>query len=176
MKIEDQLMFMEFAEAAARRSHAIRRKVGCVLVKDGEVLATGLNGMPPKWHTEVCEDRVYMNDEYFYLTDGSQDVSQETLKKFKTDRFPLNDSDGRGNYTLVTKPECRHAEVASLEKMWKSHNTVEGADCFVTTSPCKNCAIKLLTAGVKSVYYRETYRDISGLQYLSKNNVEVKRI
>lgn len=29
-------MFMEQAEAAAKASKAVRKKVGCVLVKDGE--------------------------------------------------------------------------------------------------------------------------------------------
>ena len=144
MKKEDKIMFMEFAEAAARRSHAVRRKVGCVLVKDGEVLSTGLNGMPPKWPTEVCEDTVTTEDGLFEY--------------------------------LVTKPECRHAEVAALEKMWNSHNTTKGADCFVTTSPCKNCSIKLLTAGIKSVYYREQYTDTSGLDYLKDNGVVVEQI
>jgi len=156
MKTEDKIMFMEFAEAAARRSHAVRRKVGCVLVKDGEVLSTGLNGMPPKWPTEVCEEEE---------RSGHWTISQE---------YPYEDD--LGTYKLVTKPECRHAEVAALEKMWNSHNTTKGADCFVTTSPCKNCSIKLLTAGIKSVYYREQYTDTSGLAYLKANNVMVEQI
>jgi dCMP deaminase len=158
VKKEDKIMFMEFAEAAARRSHAVRRKVGCVLVKDGEVLSTGLNGMPPKWPTEVCEDRVYFHP---------------------MDKHPAGTliyGEPYNRYTLKTKPECRHAEVAALEKMWNSHNTTKGADCFVTTSPCKNCSIKLLTAGIKSVYYREQYTDTSGLDYLKANNVVVEQI
>jgi dCMP deaminase len=164
MKHADKIMFMEFAEAAARRSHAVRRKVGCVLVKDGEVLSTGLNGMPPKWPTEVCEDKVYMDCDY-PMWSCAQEIVEE---------FPF--VDGAGRYKLITKPECRHAEIASLEKMWNSHNTTKGADCFVTTSPCKNCSIKLLTAGIKSVYYREQYTDTSGLDYLKANNVIVEQI
>jgi len=174
MKTEDKIMFMEFAEAAARRSHAVRRKVGCVLVKDGEVLSTGLNGMPPKWPTEVCENKEYSTENYWYLYDGSQVVSEDTINEFHSRMFPFKDD--KGHYKLITKPECRHAEVAALEKMWNSHNTTKGADCFVTTSPCKNCSIKLLTAGIKSVYYREQYTDTSGIDYLKANNVVVKQI
>lgn len=160
MKTEDKLMFMRFAEAAAERSHAIRRKVGCVLVKDGEVLSIGLNGMPPKWNTENCEDKKY------FTGGGWLDPDEND--------YPYEDFNGR--YNWVTKPECRHAEVAALEKMWKSHNTTEGAEAFVTTAPCKNCSIKLFTAGIKRVYYKEEYRSTEGLEYLVNNGVEIEKI
>ncbi|MGM0419449.1 MAG: deoxycytidylate deaminase [Bacillota bacterium] len=38
--------FMEMAELAASRATCIRRKVGAVLVKDKQILATGYNGAP----------------------------------------------------------------------------------------------------------------------------------
>jgi dCMP deaminase len=173
MKKEDKLMFIGFAEVAAQRSHAIRRKVGCVLVKDGEVLSTGLNGMPPKWPTEECENKVYAKDEKPWLFDGSQLIDQST-HKWLHESYP--NFDVNGIYKLVTKPECRHAEVAALEKVWKSHDTTEGAECFVTTSPCKNCSIKLFTAGIKKVYYKEEYRSNDGIEYLLANNVEVEKL
>lgn len=37
---------MEFAKLAASRSTCIRRKVGCVLVKDNHIISTGYNGSP----------------------------------------------------------------------------------------------------------------------------------
>ena len=44
--------FMDMCELASKRSTCIRRKVGCVIVKDNQVLATGYNGAPS--HTEHC--------------------------------------------------------------------------------------------------------------------------
>ncbi|KAK9467288.1 cytidine deaminase-like protein [Lipomyces arxii] len=38
--------FMELANLAARRSNCMKRRVGCVLVKKGRVIATGYNGTP----------------------------------------------------------------------------------------------------------------------------------
>ncbi len=38
--------FMSIAELVSTRSTCIRRKVGCVLVKDKRILATGYNGAP----------------------------------------------------------------------------------------------------------------------------------
>lgn len=38
--------FMKIAEIVAERSTCLRRKVGCVIVKDKRILATGYNGAP----------------------------------------------------------------------------------------------------------------------------------
>ena len=38
--------FLKMAELAATRSTCMRRKVGCVLVRDRQVLSTGYNGAP----------------------------------------------------------------------------------------------------------------------------------
>jgi dCMP deaminase len=44
---------MILAFAAALRSTCLSRKVGCVIVRDGQVIATGYNGTPARtWHPE----------------------------------------------------------------------------------------------------------------------------
>lgn len=45
--------FMQIAQLVATRSTCLRRKVGCVLVKDKHILATGYNGVPSG--LEHCE-------------------------------------------------------------------------------------------------------------------------
>lgn len=47
--------FMRVAEETAELSHAERRKVGCVIVKDRRILSFGYNGMPEGWDN-CCED------------------------------------------------------------------------------------------------------------------------
>lgn len=151
MKDKYKKMYMRCAEAVAEASEAVRKKVGCVIVDDNGIISEGLNGMPPGWPTEKCEYEVYANSEegHWWLFDW---------------------------YKLVTKPECRHAEVAALEKLWAKPNSAKGAMCFVTLSPCLECAIKLKTAGIVKVYYKEKYRDTSGIEYLKENNIEVEQI
>lgn len=46
--------FMRVAEETAELSHAERRKVGCVIVKDRRILSFGYNGMPEGWDN-CCE-------------------------------------------------------------------------------------------------------------------------
>ncbi|KAL1922823.1 uncharacterized protein VTP21DRAFT_9199 [Calcarisporiella thermophila] len=38
--------FMHLSDLAARRSNCMKRRVGCIIVKDGRVVATGYNGTP----------------------------------------------------------------------------------------------------------------------------------
>lgn len=127
--------FLDMAIRFGETSESNRLKVGALLVRDGKILSQGVNGQPPGWPTEVCED-----DE--------------------------------GN----TLPTVRHAEVACLEKLWNSSETALGATMYVSHSPCRDCAIKLLTAGVKAVYYKHDYRDDSGKCLLLCRGVDVVKI
>lgn len=47
---------MDMAEIWGRTSTSKRLGVGCLLYKNESIISLGVNGMPPKWHTEVCED------------------------------------------------------------------------------------------------------------------------
>ncbi|PYI00485.1 deoxycytidylate deaminase [Aspergillus sclerotiicarbonarius CBS 121057] len=46
--------FMELASLAAQRSNCMKRRVGCVLVRDRRVISTGYNGTPR--HLENCNE------------------------------------------------------------------------------------------------------------------------
>ncbi len=47
--------FMEVAESTSKLSYAKRLQVGAVLVRDRRILATGYNGTPTGYHTNICE-------------------------------------------------------------------------------------------------------------------------
>lgn len=165
--------FMKMAEAFAKTSEAVRLKVGCLLIKDGNIISHGVNGMPPGWHTEVCEDIIYAKDEMWWLFDGSQEVAED-VTDWLSRTYPYEDN--CGIYRLVTKPECRHAEIAALEKMWHSHTTTEGSILVVTHQLCFPCSLKIKTAGITHVYYKHKYRCDEGLQYLVDNDIVVTQI
>lgn len=46
--------FMQLASLAAQRSNCMKRRVGCVLVKDNRVMSTGYNGTPR--HSKNCNE------------------------------------------------------------------------------------------------------------------------
>jgi dCMP deaminase len=84
--------------------------------------------------------------------------------------------DKTGDYTLKTKDEVLHAEQNCLSKITKSTNSSEGADMFVTHAPCIDCAKLIHQSGIRKVFYRDTYRDDSGLKFLEKCEVEIEKV
>ena len=75
-----------------------------------------------------------------------------------------------------TLPTVRHAEEAALQKLWNSHETARGSYMFVSHCPCLNCAIKIKTAGITKVFYRNVYRTTDGLDYLNEKGILVRKV
>ena len=77
---------------------------------------------------------------------------------------------------LKTKPEVLHAETNALAKIARSTNSSDGATMFITHAPCLDCAKLVYQSGIKSVYYRNSYKNTDGIDFLNKCNVEVTMI
>jgi dCMP deaminase len=77
--------------------------------------------------------------------------------------------------TLKTKPEVLHAESNAIAKVSRSTESSEGATLFCTHAPCIDCAKLIYQAGISTVYYRDQYRDDSGLKFLSQGNINVNQ-
>lgn len=76
----------------------------------------------------------------------------------------------------LTRPEVNHAEKNALMGLLRAGISPVGAELFVTLSCCKQCAIDVVDAGIKKVYYRDTYKDTAGIAYLEANGIEVERM
>jgi len=77
---------------------------------------------------------------------------------------------------LKTKPEVLHAETNALAKIAKSTNSSDGAAMFITHAPCIDCAKLVYQSGINSVYYRNSYKNTDGLDFLKKCNIDVVQI
>jgi len=75
-----------------------------------------------------------------------------------------------------SKPEVLHAETNAIAKVAKSTNSTDGATIFVTHAPCLDCAKLIYQSGINSVYYRHSYRDNLGIEFLKQCNVELCHI
>lgn len=151
--------FMNIAEQCSTMSRAVRAKVGCVVVKNNNIISFSWNGTPAGWDN-VCEYKDYVVDNSYWK-------SFDQL----TEEYPYFDDHGR--YRLLTKPETMHAERNALDKITKSHENSDGASLFVTMSPCVECAKSIHATGIKHVVYRDQYRNTDGLDYLSKANIQL---
>ena len=84
--------------------------------------------------------------------------------------------DFNGNRTLVTKPEVLHAETNAIAKLARSNESGLGSTMFITHAPCLDCAKLIHQSGIKSVFYRNEYRDTSGVDFLKNCNIEVENV
>ena len=157
MKTKFRDAYMKVAETFAELSSAKRLHVGAIVVKDDRIISIGYNGMPSGWDNN-CEDK-------FYCDDG--DWSEQLLPK---------DANQWMKYKLVTKPEVLHAETNAIAKLAKSTESGNGATLFVTHAPCLDCAKLVYQSGINSVYYRNSYRDEVGIQFLEKAGVRIEKI
>jgi dCMP deaminase len=77
---------------------------------------------------------------------------------------------------LVTKEEVIHAEANAISKLARDGESGTGASLFCTHAPCIHCAKLIYGAGISKVYYRDTYRDEKGIDFLKKCNIEVEKV
>lgn len=75
-----------------------------------------------------------------------------------------------------TLPSVVHAELQCTLKAAREGVSVIGSTCYVTLAPCASCSAMLAQAGVKRVVYLEDYRDMTGVESLKKNNIEVQKL
>lgn len=69
-----------------------------------------------------------------------------------------------------------HAEANAILKVARSTHNCKGATLYLTLSPCKDCSKLILQAGIERVVFKKTYKDQSGVEFLSASGVEVKQI
>lgn len=161
-------MYMDWAGRAAQLSHAKRLQVGAVIVKDDSVISYGYNGMPAGWDNN-CEDKVYDPGAGGWLD------PDEFNAKYPYEEWYAQ-SQRMIRYGLKTKPEVLHAESNAIAKLAKSSQSGCDASLFVTHAPCMDCAKLIYQSGISSVYYRNSYRDMAGLEFLEKSGIAVNKV
>ena len=160
MKQKFKEAYMDTAVRFAELSHAVRLKVGAIIVKDDRIISIGFNGTPSGWDNN-CE----------YLPERAGQLNMDnTLDESKWFDSSTNAS------LLKTKPEVLHAEMNAISKIAKTTESADGATMFVTHQPCMHCAKIIYQSGIAEVYYRTEYRDPSGTQFLEKCGIVVEKI
>lgn len=144
----DKVM-MRTAINFASLSSAKRAQVGAVLSKNGRIIACGYNGTLPGQSNE-CEVEVNCNN----CTGIGCPVCNGTGKILQTSEFVL------------------HAEQNILTFCNRNGLSTKDTEIYITMAPCKNCAKLLASAGITKVFYKETYRDMSGVEFLQQLNIE----
>jgi dCMP deaminase len=143
--------YMEIAEKMATKSKCSAKHVGCLLVRDSNILSIGINGTFPG--AINCCDKFFKKEGIWY-------------ERREDDIYECEDQEAHFKWSLVHEV---HAEMNAIAKANKNGVNVEGATAYVTHSPCYNCAKNLYTFGIKTIFYRTAYDDIYEVKELLKD-------
>jgi dCMP deaminase len=81
-----------------------------------------------------------------------------------------------GGVVTKTKDEVIHAEANAIIKLARDGESGNAASLFCTHAPCVQCAKMIYGAGINKVYYRNSYRDEVGLNFLKSCNIDIEKI
>ena len=151
-------LYLRMAFIWSENSYAVRRKVGCLIVKDNSIISDGYNGTPSGF-PNVCENAVCDNP------DGPEECISNIPNCLHCEQAKLTTL----NYVL-------HAEANAITKLSKSNNSSEGATIYVTDEPCIECSKLIIQAGIKRVVYAREYRLHDGIKLLQQAGIEIKQI
>jgi deoxycytidylate deaminase len=166
---DEYAMFMAYASSL--RSADLSRQVGAVIARNEEIISSGANDCP-KYHGGLYWTKQGSDGAYFELpngrdcTIGSDRNKIEQTKLIEQILVSLNVDSNEMNIKKVKKAGIAdlteygrvvHAEMEALLMCARNNISCSGAELFVTTFPCHNCAKHIIAAGIKRVVYIEPY-------------------
>jgi dCMP deaminase len=120
--------FMTITRQVAERSTCTRAKVGAVIVRDKNILATGYNGSPAGLpHCTEVGCLVYKS------VTPSGEVEENCFRTI-------------------------HAEINAIAQAAKNGHAIRDADIYITHTPCIHCFKVLVNTGIKRIVYERPYK------------------
>lgn len=69
-----------------------------------------------------------------------------------------------------------HAEANAILQAAKNGTAIDGADIYITASPCWNCFKLIANGGIRRIFYYEFYRDERILTIAKQAGIELKQV
>ncbi|MEM4397147.1 MAG: dCMP deaminase family protein [Candidatus Woesearchaeota archaeon] len=122
--------FIKIAKLIASRSSCSSRHVGCVIVKDKMIISTGYNGTPR----------------------GIKNCDEGGCQRCEDRKKNLISSGERLEECI-----CVHAEENAILQAAYHGISLKDATLYTSLCPCRKCAQHIINAGIKKVFYSESY-------------------
>ncbi len=120
--------FLTITRTVAERSTCTRAKVGSVIVRKRSILATGYNGAPAGM--PHCLD---VGCEVYESKNPDGEVVQNCFRTI-------------------------HAEINAIAQASRNGTSIDGADIYVTHTPCIHCFKVIVNSGIVRVFYEKPYK------------------
>ena len=136
--------FLTITRNVAERSTCTRAKVGAVIVRDKNILATGYNGAPAGMpHCIDAGCLVY------------------------TSRTPTGEVEENCFRTI-------HAEINAIAQAAKNGASIRDADIYITHTPCIHCVKVLINTGIRRIFYEREYKRATIEELLRGANITLE--
>ncbi len=138
--------FMTITQQVAERSTCNRAKVGAVIVRDRNILATGYNGAPVGMpHCTEAGCLIYESKTPY------GEVEQNCFRTI-------------------------HAEINAIAQAAKNGSNIKDSSIYVTHTPCIHCIKVLVNTGIKTVYYELPYKLDTLEEILRNTQVHMEKV
>ncbi len=138
--------FMTITQQVAERSTCNRAKVGAVIVRDRNILATGYNGAPAGMpHCTEAGCLIYESKTPY------GEVEQNCFRTI-------------------------HAEINAIAQAAKNGSNIKDSSIYVTHTPCIHCIKVLVNTGIKNVYYESPYKLDTLEEILRNTRVHMEKV
>ena len=138
--------FMTITQQVAERSTCQRAKVGAVIVRDRNILATGYNGAPAGM--PHCTDSGCL---IYESKTPNGDIEQNCFRTI-------------------------HAEINAIAQAAKNGSNIKDSSIYVTHTPCIHCLKVLVNTGIRSVFYEKPYKIHTLEEILRNTRVEMEKV
>lgn len=138
--------FLTITRMVAERSTCTRAKVGAIIVRNKSILATGYNGAPAG--LPHCLE---VGCEVYESKNPDGEIVENCFRTI-------------------------HAEINAIAQAARNGTTIDGADIYVTHTPCIHCFKTIVNTGITRIFYDKPYKleTITGL--LERTGVELVQI
>ena len=139
--------FMEVARSVAKRSTCDRGRLGCVIARDNQILATGYAGSPAG--LPHCDDVGHLMRKVIH-SDGT--ISQHCVRTV-------------------------HGEQNAICQAAKRGISIDGATMYLKMTPCRTCAMLIINCGIKRVVCEKHYHDeADSMEMFALANIKVEHL
>ena len=136
--------FLTITRNVAERSTCTRAKVGAVIVRDKNILATGYNGAPAGMpHCLDVGCLIYSS------------------------RTPSGENEENCFRTI-------HAEINAIAQAAKNGASIRDADIYITHTPCIHCVKVLINTGIRRIFYEREYKRATIEELLRGGKIEME--
>jgi len=138
--------FLTITRQVAERSTCNRAKVGAVIVRDKNIIATGYNGAPAGMpHCTDAGCLIYQSK----TPDG--EIEENCFRTI-------------------------HAEINAIAQAAKNGSSIKDASIYITHTPCIHCLKVLVNTGIKEIFYERPYKLHTLAEILQHTQVRLEKV